>query len=132
MEKISKSQNILFQYFQWHFFDSAKNVLIAWRNFIFFNLNYFSIPLLLKTLFSPWRRYRWAYPRGFSFGKYFEVFVSNLFSRIMGAIIRVVLIVFGLLVEIFIIFGGAIVFLVWILLPFLLIYGIFYGFKILF
>lgn len=125
-------QNIFFQYLSWQFFEMPGNLIKAWKNFLKFNLNYFSIPLLLKTLFSPWRRYKWSYPQGFDIGKYLEVFVSNLISRILGAIMRIFLIVSGLVFEIFLIFGGIVVFLGWLILPFLLILGFYYGFKILF
>lgn len=125
------SQNLFFQWLAWQFFDMPKNILKGWKNFLKFNLNYFSIPLLFKTLFSPWRKYFWLYPRGFDLGKYLEVFLSNLISRILGAILRIFLIIIGILVEIFIIFIGIIVFLVWLILPILLICGFYYGVRIL-
>jgi len=109
-----------------------KNILLGWKNFLKFGLNYFSLPLLLRTFFSPWRRYTWAYPRGFDVGKYFEVFISNLISRILGAVLRIFLIIIGVLAEVFIIFAGAILFFGWIVLPILLITGLVFGFKIIF
>ena len=45
------SQNILIQYFVWHFFDASKGILAGWKNCLKFNLNYWSVPLLTKTLF---------------------------------------------------------------------------------
>ena len=125
-------QNIFFQYLIWQFWESPKNVLIGWGNFLRFGLNYFSLPLLLKTLFSPWRRYRWSYGQGVDIKRYAEVFFSNLISRILGAVLRIFLIIFGILFEIFIFFAGLIVFLTWLALPLLLILGFFYGGKILF
>lgn len=122
---------MFFQYLTWQFLDVPKNILKAWKNFLKFNLNYFSIPLLLKTLFSPWRRYIWFYPKGFDLGKYFEVFFSNLISRILGAILRVFLILIGVLVEIFIVFAGLFILLVWFLLPIILILGFYHGVRIL-
>jgi hypothetical protein len=41
------SNNIVSLYLEWHFFDASRNILLAWKNFLKFNLNYFSIPLLL-------------------------------------------------------------------------------------
>jgi hypothetical protein len=125
------SQNIFIQYLLWQFFEVPENILKAWRNFLLFNLNYFSIPLLLKTFFSPWRRYSWSYPKGLQIGKWLEVFFSNLISRVLGAIMRIILIFIGILVEIFFFLVGAIIFLGWLILPVLLIFGFFYGFKIL-
>lgn len=123
-------RNLLIQYLNWHFYEVPENILKAWRNFLLFNLNFFSLPLLFRTFFSYWRRYRWYYPRGFEIGKYLEVLFSNLFSRVVGAVMRSFLIITGLLIEILIIFVGAIIFLGWLILPLLLIGGLWFGFKI--
>ena len=115
----------------WQFLDVPKGILKAWRNFLWFNLNYFSVPILLKTFISPWRKYRYSYGRVFEVWKNFEVLVFNIMSRIIGVILRTVFIIIGLLVEILIIIIGAIVFLGWLILPFLLIFGIIFGFRLL-
>ncbi|MDO8436085.1 MAG: hypothetical protein Q7S82_01695 [bacterium] len=125
-------QNIIFQYFEWHFFEMPKNILKAWRNFLLFNLNYFSITLLLKTLFLPWRREILAYPRGFDVWQYLEVFFLNLISRLLGAIVRIVLIIFGIFVELLMVISGIIIFLSWLVLPIIIILGFILGFKNLF
>jgi len=125
-------QNILFQYLTWHYVDQVRGILLAWKNFLRFNLNYFSISLLLKTLFSHWRKYQWSYGRGFDIKRYAEVFFSNLISRVIGAIIRFFLILIGVVAEIFIVLAGIIVFLGWLLLPVLLLAGLWFGFKLLF
>lgn len=127
----SSGVNIVFQYLIWHFFEVPKEILKGWGNFLKFNLNYFSIPLLFQTLFSYWRQYRWSYGRGFDLKRWLEAFFSNLVSRILGAIVRTCLIIIGLLVEIFLFFGGLILFLVWIFFPVILIVGLFYGFQLL-
>ena len=125
-------RNIFFQWFSWQFFEMPMSILKAWKNFLLFYLNYFSIPLLLKTFFSPWRRYRWYYPRGFDAWAYLEVWVSNRISQVIGLILRTVLIFIGIAVEIFIFFGGLIIFIIWIILPFLLIAGFIFGLTVLF
>ena len=132
MAKVAQKQNIIIQWLFWQFFDVPRNILKAWKNFLLFNLNYFSVLLLLKTFFSPWRQYQWSYGRGFDIARYFEAFVSNLISRILGALMRSILIIVGLLTEIFIIFAGIIIFLGWLILPILLVLGIYHGFRILF
>jgi len=125
-------QNILFQYLTWHYVDQVRVISRAWKNFLRFNLNYFSISLLLKTLFSHWRKYQWSYGRGFDIKRYAEVFFSNLISRVIGAIIRFFLILIGVVAEIIIVLAGIIVFLGWLLLPVLLLAGLWFGFKLLF
>lgn len=123
-------QNIFFQWFFWQFLEVPGNILKAWKNFLKFNLNYFSTPLLLKTFFSPWRRYQVFYGKGFDVGRYFEALFSNLIFRILGAVMRSFLIILGLLVEIFIIFAGIIIFFSWLALPALLIGGLIFGIQV--
>jgi len=132
MVEVAQKQNIIIQWLSWQFFEMPGNILKAWKNFLKFNLNYFSIPLLLKTLFSPWRRYKVSYGRGFDVGRYFEVFLSNLIFRGLGAIMRIFLIFIGLFVEIFLILGGLIIFFGWLILPLLLILGLVFGFRVMF
>ena len=142
MAEVTKTQNpegkpsasygagIFFQWLIWQFFEMPGNILKAWRNFLKFNLNYFSIPLLLKTLFSPWHRYRLSYGKGLDIGRYLEAFLSNLIFRFLGAIMRIILILIGVLVEIFLIFAGFIIFFGWLALPVLLIVGFIFGIKV--
>lgn len=124
-------ENIVFQYIFWQIFEVPKNIFKAWKNFFLFYLNYFSIPELVKTFFSHWRRYRWEYPKGFELGIYFEVFFSNLISRSLGVVLRTFLIIAGLIWEIFIIFSGLLVLIGWFLLPILLILVLWHGLRIL-
>ena len=123
--------NIFLEWFWWQFFEVPKFILGAWKNFLKFGLNYFSTPLLLKTLFSPWRRYKYSYPRGFDFWLYFETAFSNLIFRTLGLIFRSFLIVVGVFFELFIFIAGLIIFLGWFLLPLFLLLGLFHGFRLL-
>ena len=78
---------------------------------------------MLKSLFAPWRRYKWNYPRGLDIGEFFSTVFSNTFSRILGAIMRIVLIITGILFQIFVVLAGSIAFLAWILAPLIVIAG---------
>ncbi len=123
-------ENILIRYLQWHFYDAPAEILTGWRNFLEFGLNYFSIPLLLKTLFLPWRRYSESYGKGFDLGRWFDAFTFNMMSRGIGAIMRFFFIIIGLTIEAFIFIGGAAVFLAWLILPILLIFGFIVGIRL--
>lgn len=123
-------KNILFQYIEWHFIDQPKAILKAWKSFLLFNLNYFSVHLLLKTFFSPWRRLTVSYGRGFDVWRYLEAFIGNMTARIIGAIMKSFLIVAGILTEILILFFGLVIFLAWMVLPLLLVGVLWLGFKL--
>jgi len=124
------TQNIVSLWISWYLYEMPQNILNIWKNFLLFNLNFFSIPLLLKTLFSHWKRYSWPYGRGFDLGRYMNVFFSNLISRFLGAIVRLILIIIGLIFEIFIALAGLVLFICWFILPLLLAAGFIIGIKL--
>lgn len=123
---------VFLQYLEWHFVAAAAGILKGWRNFLVFNFRFFSIPSLLKTLFAYWRKYRGSYGRGFDFKVYLETFIFNIISRLIGAVMRITLVIFGFLSEIFILAAGLVIFLVWILLPFLAVGGFCLGIRLMF
>lgn len=124
----SKKNNILIDWFFWQFFETPRFLFKVWNNYFMFAANFFSVLLLLKTFFSPWRRYIWQYPKEFSFGEFFYTFLSNIVSRVMGALMRIVLIIVGVCLQIFVVIVGAIVLIIWILIPFIIIAGFLFVF----
>jgi hypothetical protein len=107
------SNHLLFWWIAWYFWSAPRDILRITRSFLRFGLSYFSIPLLLKTLFAPWRQYVWQYPRGFSLKEYASVFFSNVISRTIGAVTRTILIIVGLMAEFLMLVTGLIIFLFW-------------------
>lgn len=125
MQGIVKKENIIVEWIVWHFWEMPKFLVLVWNNYITFAINYFSLPQLLKTLFSPWRRNAWKFPKTFDIQEYANVIVSNIFSRIIGFILRIALITAGAVFQIFVLIAGFIVLLLWILIPFIIIVGVF-------
>ncbi len=125
------TKNMLSQWLVWHFIGVPKNILRIFKGFLLFNFNYFSVPFLLKTFFTPWRRYKESYGRGFDLKRYLEAFIFNSTSRILGAIVRTVIILVGLIFEVFIFITGIVAFLIWIFLPILLIISFYLSLRLL-
>jgi len=119
----AENQNIITLWFLWHFYEMPKFLFSVWKNYLKFGSNYFSIPLLLKTLFSPWRKYKWIYPKGFDVVEFFNTLISNTFSRILGSMCRVVLIILGIISQILIFIAGILVILFWIFIPLTILAG---------
>ncbi len=124
MWKVTENKNILLSWVFWHYITLPKEIFFKWKNVFLFMMNYFSLSLLFRTYFSPWRRYQWSHTKGFDLQKYFEVMISNLFSRVMGSFMRTFLIIFAVISEIFVVIVGSLIFLFWIFMPFLFIFGI--------
>ncbi len=77
----------------------------------------FSIPILLQTLFAPWRRI--VTPPGGSLDERVRALGDNAVSRLVGFMMRLVTLIVGfLLLCIYTAFGG-IVLITWPLLPLL-------------
>lgn len=129
MTETSKKDNIFSLWFSWQFYEMPKFLLSAWNNYLNFVSNVFSVGLLLKTFFAPWRKYNWSYPKGLDIIGFLNTFISNVFSRILGAMMRIVLIVAGILFQIFVILAGLIIFIAWLLIPFIVIAGFLFVFA---
>ena len=124
----TQRQNIFVVWLYWYFLEMPNFLLGVWKNYILFALNYLSLPVLLKSFLSPWRRYKWNYPKWYQVGDFLSTLVSNLFSRFLGAFMRFFLIIGGLIFQIFVIVAGLVIFVAWMFLPLLIIAGFWFVF----
>jgi len=107
-------------YFYWWYFEEP---LILWRaakiitKKIFFS---FSVPVLLRTLFDPWKR-DVAYVENASLQELFNIWLGNLISRIVGFVVRFFTILIGFILTMisFVILLAFI--LAWFLMPIIII-----------
>lgn len=105
-------------FFAWYFGQGLTDLIRIEKNFLWFVLEFFSVGELLKTLFFPWHRdISQKYWRGFNPVRMVRNLAENLISRILGAIVRTMVIFFGL--GIFFLVGvlGLGVLLVWVAFP---------------
>ena len=126
------ASNLVLDFFIWFLKEVPLLLLKAWRNILWFAFHYFSLPVLVLTLFAPWRRYSWSYKGGFSIGGYLEALASNLFSRVIGAAMRLPIITTGIVAVLLAFCAGAAVLVSWFLLPLIIFLSFFHGLRILF
>lgn len=110
------------EYIAWWYSGGLKR-LFAWLAAVFGSIsNFFSIGRVLKTLFSPWKRLVGARRPGLDGFK--DWLVDNFVSRLVGFVVRVV-VIFGYLASMLLmaIFAGVAV-LFWVLWPAILIYSL--------
>jgi hypothetical protein len=119
--------NLLSALFYWYYAVATRNILYIWGGYLAANLHYFSVPLLLRTLFAHWHKDVEGYGRGFDFGRYFRVFTMNAVSRLVGACVRSVIIFVGVLFEVFIFIAGIAFFAFWLVAPVALIFAFLEG-----
>jgi len=105
-------------FIKWFYSDGVLYYLKKWVYSLRYIEHYFSISVLLRTLFYPWKRLEsYETGPGFSFSRYFENLTFNLISRLIGAIVRGILIFTGLFLISLVFIGGILGFLIWLILP---------------
>ncbi len=107
-------------YFMWHYGRALADMRRVWENILWFLFNFFSIGLLARTLFKPWRRL--GEPRTGVKGieAFFSRMVIGAAMRILGFFLRAVIIVTGVIVLALAALWGFAFFILWILLPLIL------------
>lgn len=86
-------------------------------------VDYFSIDLLLRTLFSPYRQISAGKVRG-PLGVQVQAFFDRLISRLIGAMIRLTMIIVGGFAIVIHAVLGSVMILLWAVVPVLPIIGI--------
>ena len=80
--------------------------------------DYFSLDLLLRTLFSPFRQISAGSVRG-PIGVQLRAMLDNLISRVIGAVVRTIVIIVGTITLLISCFLGLLRIVVWPLIPLL-------------
>lgn len=86
-------------------------------------LDYFSIDLLLRTFFSPFRQISAGQVRG-PLGVQMRALLDRIISRIIGAMIRLVMIIVGVFAIILYTLIGGLMVVLWGVIPVLPVLGI--------
>ncbi len=108
---------VFFEYLAWQYGDGVNEYLLAWRNIHWFLWRAFSVPLLLRTLFAPFRRTGESYKRGFDPSTIAQTFMVNMVTRLVGMVVKVTLLGVALLLQAAAAGVGAFFALVFILAP---------------
>jgi hypothetical protein len=112
-------------FFSWWYGEGWTQVAKSFNKRIGLVASEFSVNQLLATLFAPWRRII-TYP-GASLSDKFHAWTDNVFSRTIGFIIRLLVLLTALIVTILISFLTLVEVIVWPLLPIGIIGGIVIG-----
>lgn len=86
-------------------------------------IDYFSVDLLIKTLFAPYRQISAGRVDG-PLGVQMRAMIDRLFSRVIGAVIRLILLLIGGLTIGLQVLFGCIILVGWALVPLLPVAGL--------
>lgn len=127
---LMNGSSLFLSYFVWHYSGAFRDMVSVWLNLMWFILHFFSIPLLFRTLFSPFKRVHEEYQRT-GIEDLMATFVVNIMTRIIGAIVRLCIIALGLIVLLAMTMGFILSAVLWVLLPFVTVYALYYGIGLL-
>ena len=108
---------VILRYIVWHYSRAFEDIVRIGLNFLWFVYHYFSIPNLVKTLFSPWERLHEKYLSVFRFEDWLGALATNTIMRIVGAITRIFTIILGFICIALLFFLEIFFIVVWPLIP---------------
>ncbi len=76
---------------------------------------------LLRTLFSPWKSIVEEYPTRLDLAKMFTAITLNVTSRFIGAIIRIIAILIGVIMQALLLAGAVALLALWFAFPVLVV-----------
>jgi hypothetical protein len=108
---------LFIEYTRWHYSRALISYVRILKSFWWFTVAYFSMPLLFKTLFVPYKRMTETPER--TIGSWLEAQVINTLSRLVGLCVRLFLLACGFLALCFLTVGGIGGYAVWLIAPIL-------------
>lgn len=102
----------------WWYSDGWINRLHMMKDRLKSLADFFSIGLLISTLFSPFRQIS-ADVEAISISDHVRAFFDKLLSRIIGSIVRIFMVIFGIIAILFQLIFDAIILISWLVVPLL-------------
>lgn len=104
---------------QWWYVGGWRIYVVGLGERLHNSADFFSIGILFKTLFAPFRQISAGTPINNSLDAKFHAFLDRLVSRIIGAIVRIFIIIAGVLVLTMQAVLGVIMAILWPFIPLL-------------
>ena len=114
------------QYFVWHYTVALMDFARAVSNFFWFLWNFFSVELLARSFFVPWKRL------GEAQGSLIGRAIVGTAMRAIGIIARLALFALAALSFAVALAAAFFAFVLWLTLPFIIIFLLFIGIRSLF
>ena len=103
---------------QWWYGAGWKRQLVAFRDHIAGTYDYFSIDLLARSWFAPFRQISAGKVQG-SLAVHWRAFVDRTISRFIGALMRTIIMLVGTVAIALSCIVGVAVVMVWLVVPFI-------------
>jgi ATP-dependent Clp protease ATP-binding subunit ClpC len=107
----------------WYYKQAPGEFINIWKNYLNFFWKFFAVKKLLKTLFSPWKRdlffKNW---QGFHPILAIGNFITNIFFRFFGGLVRLFFVVICLIIEFFALIIGAFILILLLAFPLIVLF----------
>jgi len=113
---------LISSYTKWHYTEGFKDLSRNWKSFILFILHFFSLGFLFRTWLAPFGRLNEEYKKGFNAEVFFETLVVNTLMRIVGFVLRTIVIAACLLVLFLAIVFAPVALVLWVFMPFIILF----------
>ena len=111
-------------FLQWYYLEAPCAIVLGAVAYVVALAEIFPFGFLLMTLLSPWKNIvDRTVMHGIDLNLMAEKLSLGLLARLVGFVIRVLTIVFGLIVEIIMISGSTLLLAVWLTFPILFVLG---------
>ena len=117
--------SIIPYYFLWHYSQGLLDYFKVWKNLVWFLWNFFSIKILFKTFFTPFERLKETYSGSLDLEGFAASILVTTLMRLVGMVIRSFIIILGLISLTVFIIGGLLGIIVWLFLPFIILWLMF-------
>jgi hypothetical protein len=120
--------SIVHHYLFWHYSRAFLEIFHVWLNFLWFVVHFFSIPQLMRSWVAPWKRMVEDRGNKWNLEDLAGYVIIGTLSRLIGFMLRSVIISIGLLCTFVTVIAGFIVYIFWVAAPLtiiaLLVFGI--------
>jgi len=113
---MSLNQSIIMTFFLWYLKEAPLVIYKIFQHKITSTFHYFSIDILAKTLFAPWKKDVVPFQRG-GIEAMLRIVLANLMTRVFGFILRTIIIFTGSFYLFFIALIGTICVILWYFAP---------------
>lgn len=105
------------RYLVWHYTQVPSLLFKLWGNLLWYLGHAFSVRELWRSLFSPWKRIVAQRTKRWDIEDYASAVVANFISRIIGAVMRLIIIFVGRSLQLVLLLGGGLFYIAWFALP---------------
>ena len=122
---------VVHHYLLWHYSRAILEIFHVWLNLLWFVVHFFSIPQLMRSWLSPWKRMVEGRGEKWNLEDLAAYIVIGIISRIIGFILRTIVITLGLISLTITIVGGFVTYAFWIGAPVIIIALLGFGITLL-